>query len=108
MSGPRLAARRAHRTGPTRMTEVLENRFAPAPGAAPLRRMIAAQAAQETRQLLRNGEQLTLTLIIPLLLLAAFSLEPLIDFGGGDTRIGFPTPRLIAPAGVATAFPSPA
>ena len=42
--------------------------------------MIAAQAAQEARQLLRNGEQLTLTLIIPLLLLAAFSLEPLIDF----------------------------
>ncbi|MGH3250692.1 MAG: ABC transporter permease, partial [Trebonia sp.] len=49
--------------------------WTPAPGAAPARQMIAAQAAQETRQLLRNGEQLTLTLIIPLLLLAAFSLE---------------------------------
>ena len=45
--------------------------FAPAPGAAPLRRMIAAQARLETRTLLRNGEQLLLTLIIPLLLLAA-------------------------------------
>ena len=42
--------------------------WTPAPGAAPLGRMIAAQATQETRQLLRNGEQLTLTLIIPLLL----------------------------------------
>ena len=44
--------------------------WAPVPGAAPVGRMIAAQAAQETRQLLRNGEQLTLTLVIPLLLLA--------------------------------------
>ena len=44
--------------------------FAPAPGAAPLRQMIAAQAALETRTLLRNGEQLLLTLVIPLLLAA--------------------------------------
>src|SRR6185437_14712154 len=70
--------------------------------------MIAAQAAQETRQLLRNGEQLTLTLVIPLLLLAAFSLEPLIDFGGGYTRIGFLTPGVIALAVMSTAFTSQA
>src|SRR6202789_4699778 len=86
------------------MTAVLEGRFQPAPGAAPLRRMVAAQAAQETRQLLRTGEQLTLTLIIPLLLLAAFSLEPLIDFGGGYTRINFLTPGVIALAVMSTAF----
>jgi ABC-2 type transport system permease protein len=73
-----------------------------------MRQMIAAQAAQETRQLLRNGEQLTLTLIIPLLLLAAFSLEPLIDFGGGYTRIGFMTPGVIALAVMSTAFTSQA
>jgi len=77
--------------------------WTPAPGAAPMRRMIAAQAAQETRQLLRNGEQLTLTLVIPLLLLAAFSLEPLIDFGGGYTRIDFLTPGVIALAVMSTA-----
>ena len=71
-------------------------------------RMVAAQAAQETRQLLRNGEQLTLTLIIPLLLLAAFSLEPLIDFGGGYTRIDFLTPGVIALAVMSTAFTSQA
>ena len=82
--------------------------WTPAPGAAPLHRMIAAQAAQETRQLLRNGEQLTLTLIIPLLLLAAFSLEPLIDFGGGYTRIDFLTPGVIALAVMSTAFTSQA
>src|SRR5690348_16451667 len=82
--------------------------WTPAPGAAPLRRMIAAQAAQETRQLLRNGEQLTLTLVIPLLQLVAFSLEPLIDFGGGYTRINFLTPGVIALAIMSTAFTSQA
>jgi len=87
---------------------MVPGRFAPAPGAAPLRRMVAAQALQETRQLLRNGEQLTLTLIIPLLLLVAFSLEPLIDFGGGYTRIDFLTPGVIALAVMSTAFTSQA
>ena len=82
--------------------------WSPAPGAASLRRMVAAQAAQETRQLLRNGEQLTLTLVIPLLLLAAFSLEPLISFGGGYTRIDFLTPGVIALAVMSTAFTSQA
>jgi ABC-2 type transport system permease protein len=45
--------------------------------------MIAAQAGLELRTLLRNGEQLLLTLVIPLLLLTAFSLEPLVNFGAG-------------------------
>jgi ABC-2 type transport system permease protein len=82
--------------------------WTPDPAASPLRRMVAAQAAQETRQLLRNGEQLMLTLIIPLLLLAAFSLEPLIDFGGGYTRIDFLAPGVIALAVMSTAFTSQA
>ena len=82
--------------------------FAPAPGAAPMRRMVAAQAGFETRTLLRNGEQLTLTLIIPLLLLAAFSLESLVSFGGGYTRIDFLTPGVIALAVMSTAFTSQA
>src|SRR5579859_940548 len=88
--------------------EPVTGMFAPAPGAAPLRRMIGAQAVQETRQLLRNGEQLTLTLVIPLLLLVAFSLEPLIDFGGGYTRIDFLAPGVIALAVMSTAFTSQA
>jgi ABC-2 type transport system permease protein len=82
--------------------------FAPAPGAAPLRRMIAAQAALETRTLLRNGEQLLLTLVIPLLLLAAFGLEPLVNFGTGMSRIDFLTPGIIALAVMSTAFTSQA
>jgi ABC-2 type transport system permease protein len=82
--------------------------LAPAPGAAPVRRMIAAQAVAETRSLLRNGEQLLLTLIIPLLLLAAFSLEPLVSFGVGLSRIDFMTPGVMALAVMSTAFTSQA
>lgn len=82
--------------------------FAPAPGAAPLRRMVAAQAALETRTLLRNGEQLLFTLIIPLLLLVAFSLEPLVNFGAGMSRADFLTPGIIALAVMTTAFTSQA
>jgi ABC-2 type transport system permease protein len=86
----------------------IAGRFAPAPGAAPMHRMIAAQAVLETRTLLRNGEQLMLTLIIPLLLLAAFSLEPLVNFGSGYTRVDFLTPGVIALAVMSTAFTSQA
>jgi ABC-2 type transport system permease protein len=43
--------------------------FAPQPGAAPLRRQILAQARMESRLMLRNGEQLLLALIIPLIVL---------------------------------------
>ena len=82
--------------------------FTPAPGAAPLRRMIAAQAVLETRTLLRNGEQLLLTLIIPLLLLVGFGLEPLVNFGAGMSRIDFLVPGIIALAVMSTAFTSQA
>jgi len=82
--------------------------FAPAPGAAPLWRMIAAQAELETRTLLRNGEQLLLTLVIPLLLLVAFGLEPLVNFDAGMSRIDFLTPGVIALAVMSTAFTSQA
>src|ERR1700760_1443711 len=82
--------------------------FTPAPGAAPLGRMIAAQARLETRTLLRNGEQLLLTLVIPLLLLAAFGLEPLVNLGPGPSRIDFLTPWIIALAVMSTAFTSQA
>ncbi|HEY1701256.1 MAG TPA: ABC transporter permease [Trebonia sp.] len=84
------------------------SRFVPRPGAAPAYRIIIAQAAQETRQLVRNGEQLTLTLIIPLLLLAAFSLENLVSFDAGLSRVDFLTPGVIALAVMSTAFTSQA
>ena len=39
------------------------------PGAAPLPRMVLAQARMETRLLLRNGEQLLLAVVVPLIVL---------------------------------------
>lgn len=78
---------------------------APAPGAAPLPRMIAAQAGLELRTLLRNGEQLLLTLIIPVLLLVVFSSEALISVGHGS-RIGFIAPGILALAVMSTSFTS--
>jgi ABC-2 type transport system permease protein len=77
----------------------------PAPGAAPLPKMIAAQAGLELRTLLRNGEQLLLTLIIPVLLLVVFSSESLISVGRGS-RIGFIAPGIVALAVMSTSFTS--
>src|SRR5262245_53862711 len=78
----------------------------PAPGAAPLPTMIAAQAVLETRTTLRNGEQLLLTLFIPVLLLVAFTLEPLVKSEG--RRVDFLVPGIIALAVMSTAFTSQA
>lgn len=41
----------------------------PRPGAAPLARQVLAQASMETRLLLRNGEQLLLAVVIPVIVL---------------------------------------
>ncbi len=82
---------------------------APAPGAAPMAKMIMAQAGLEARTLLRNGEQLLLTLIIPVLLLTAFSLEPLVKVGSSPrARVDFLVPGVIALAVLSTAFTSQA
>jgi ABC-2 type transport system permease protein len=82
----------------------------PAPGAAPLPRMIAAQAKLEGKTLLRNGEQLLLVLIIPVLLLTAFSLGSFVSIGHNTQRdrIDFLVPGIIALAIMSTAFTSQA
>ncbi|MYX96973.1 ABC transporter permease [Streptomyces sp. SID486] len=77
--------------------------YTPRPGAAPLPRMIAAQAALETRMLLRNGEQLLLTVVIPTLLLVLFSSVDIVDTGKGDA-VDFLTPGVLALAVMSTAF----
>ncbi|GAA3152092.1 ABC transporter permease [Planomonospora alba] len=77
--------------------------LAPRGGAAPLPAMVLAQAGAEIRATLRNGEQLLLTLIIPVLLLVGFSAAPLVDVGGGS-RVDFTTPGVLALAVMSTAF----
>lgn len=78
--------------------------FAPAPGAASLPRMIGAQAALETKLLLRNGEQLLLTVVIPTLLLVVFSAANIVDTTGPGKRVDFLAPGLLALAVMSTAF----
>ncbi|MEV5339950.1 ABC transporter permease [Streptomyces sp. NPDC052676] len=77
--------------------------YTPKPGAAPLPRMIAAQAALETRMLLRNGEQLLLTVIIPTLLLVLFGTVDIVDTGEGEA-VDFLAPGILALAVMSTAF----
>ena len=76
--------------------------FVPAPGAAPLPRMIAAQAMLETRTLLRNGEQLLLTLFIPITLLVGLTLLPFGSFG--PNRAATFVPAIMSLAVISTAF----
>ena len=80
---------------------------APAPGAAPRAKMIMAQAGLETRMLVRNGEQLLLTLVIPVLLLTAFSLDRHL-VSEGTKPVNFLVPGMIALAVLSTAFTSQA
>jgi ABC-2 type transport system permease protein len=76
--------------------------FIPAPAAAPVGRMLAAQAGIELRLLLRNGEQVALTLVIPLLMEVFFNLPLLYSLGG--RRIDFVVPSILALSVMSTAF----
>ncbi|WP_212912116.1 ABC transporter permease [Streptomyces sp. TS71-3] len=73
------------------------------PGAAPLHRMIVSQAVLETKMLLRNGEQLLLTVVIPTLLLVLFSSVDIVDTGAASP-VDFLAPGILALAVLSTAF----
>ena len=77
--------------------------FAPAAGAAPTTRMLAAQTRMELRLLLRNGEQVGLTLVIPLLLEFFFNL-PLLYSLDSPRRIDFVVPSVLALAVMSASF----
>jgi ABC-2 type transport system permease protein len=64
--------------------------------------MVLAQAGAEVRAVLRNGEQLLLTLIIPVLVLVGFSAAPLLELPG--RRVDFVAPGVLALAIMSTAF----
>lgn len=89
------------------MSTSTEGTFTPRPGAAPLPRQILAQARMEARLMLRNGEQLLLAVVIPVIVLV----------GGvtGSHRVGLHfdepaidalTPGVLALAIMSTAFTS--
>jgi ABC-2 type transport system permease protein len=76
--------------------------FTPDPRPAPVGRMLAAQFGLELRLLLRNGEQLLLTMFIPITLLIGMTLLPLGDFG--PHRVAVFVPAIMALAVISTAF----
>jgi ABC-2 type transport system permease protein len=66
--------------------------------------MLAAQTLLETRMLLRNGEQLLLTVVIPTVLLVRFSAVDILPTTGPGHRVDFLAPGLLALAVMSTAF----
>ncbi|WP_337191477.1 ABC transporter permease [Nocardioides flavescens] len=81
--------------------------FTPQPGAAPLPRMVLAQARMEARLLVRNGEQLLIAVVIPVIVL--------VGMVRGAERLGLDydhpvvdvvTPGVLALAVMSTAFTS--
>ncbi|MCG6496677.1 ABC transporter permease [Kitasatospora sp. A2-31] len=78
--------------------------YSPKPAAAPVGRMLLAQTAFETRMLLRNGEQLLLTVVIPTVLLVLFSAVDIVAVDGPGKRVDFLAPGLLALAVMSTAF----
>ncbi len=77
----------------------------PNPGAAPIGRMVIRQASFELKLLVRNGEQLLLAFIIPLVLLVGLSSVSWINLGPGS-RVNIVTPGILALAVMSTAFTS--
>jgi len=79
----------------------------PSPGAAPTKRMLAAQTRAELTLLLRNGEQVLLTMVIPLGLLVVLTLVDFVTVPSGSgtsDRAGFFVPGVLALAVMSTAF----
>jgi len=75
----------------------------PAPGTAPLSRMLLAQASIELRLALRQGEQVLLTLIIPVLLTLLLVLGSLVEVDG-SSRTDYFMPGILALAIVSSSF----
>ena len=94
------------RVEPTSRVEPVETTT---PAAAPVLRRVAAQASFETRAILRNGEQLLVTIVLPVLVLFALVRTSFIDLDThGFSRVDFVTPGVLALAVMSTAFTSQA
>ncbi|OYD70035.1 ABC transporter permease [Rhodococcus sp. OK302] len=76
--------------------------FSPDPRANSASKMMAAQTKLELTLLLRNGEQLLLTMFIPITLLIGLSLLPIGDLG--DSRVSTVLPGVMMVAVMSTAF----
>ncbi|ANZ39271.1 multidrug ABC transporter permease [Lentzea guizhouensis] len=84
------------------MTTFAPGTFTPAPGRGSLGRMLFVHARTEAVLTLRNGEQILLTVIIPLALLIALSVMSVIPMP--EPRVGSATARIFALAIISSAF----
>ncbi|GGU77365.1 ABC transporter permease [Lentzea flava] len=84
------------------MTTFAPGTFKPAPGRGSLPKMLFVHARTEALLTLRNGEQILLTVIIPLALLVALSLMTVIPMP--EPRVGSATARIFALAIISSAF----
>jgi ABC-2 type transport system permease protein len=66
--------------------------------------MLRAQAGLEIRMVLRNGEQLLLTVVVPVLVLVVFGSLELTHHGTREARLAFLVPGVLALAVLSTAF----
>ncbi|MGV9366710.1 ABC transporter permease [Amycolatopsis sp. NPDC003731] len=80
--------------------------FTPAPGRGSLGRMLRTHARVEVSLTLRHGEQVLLTLLIPLALLIGLSLLDILPASslGSVPRVDWITPRILALAVMSSAF----
>ena len=81
--------------------------LSPRPGAAPLSRMLRSQTVAELRLVLRNGEQVLLSLVLPLGLLVLLVAVPFIEVDGATdrgARADFFVPGVLALAVMSSAF----
>jgi len=80
--------------------------FTPAPGRGSLGRMLRTHARVEAALTLRHGEQLLLTLIIPLALLIGLSQLDILPASqlGATSKVDWMTPRILALAVMSSAF----
>ncbi len=80
--------------------------FTPAPGAGRRARMLLTHAKLETSLTLRHGEQILLTLLIPLALLIGLTLLDILPAGdlAGVSKVDWVTPRIFALAVMSSAF----
>ncbi len=81
--------------------------FSPSPGGAPLARQVVAQARMETRLLLRNGEQLLLAIVIPVIVLVgAVKGAQQLGLGIAERPVDLFTPGVFALAVMSSSFTS--
>lgn len=76
------------------------------PAPAPLARRVAAQARYETLAVLRNGEQLLLLVVLPLMALVGLTLTDLLDgtVPAGAARVDVAVPGVLALCVLSNAF----